>query len=109
LKVLRTDSTKAPNQPDEADLVHFVNAANPQHPGPHHIVQLLDHFIHSGPNGDHSCLVFEPLGESVLSLQKRSEHGSLPLNNVKMIARQVLLALDYLHSYCNLIHTGLKF
>jgi serine/threonine-protein kinase SRPK3 len=68
LKVLRTDSNKGPNQPDEAELLQFVNATNPQHPGGQHIIQLLDHFIHPGPNGDHSCLVFEPMGESILSL-----------------------------------------
>ena len=30
-----------------------------------YIVQLLDSFMHEGPNGDHQCLVFELLGPSV--------------------------------------------
>lgn len=65
----------------------------------------MDSFIHNGPNGQHYCLVFETLGESVRSLQKNTGQGSLPLNTVKSIARQTLLALEYLHTY-NLIHTG---
>ena len=27
-----------------------------------YIVQLLDHFVHQGPNGTHQCLLFELLG-----------------------------------------------
>jgi hypothetical protein len=30
-----------------------------------YIVQLLDSFIHQGPNGQHQCLVFELLGPTV--------------------------------------------
>lgn len=37
----------------------------PGHPGHSHLPDLLDHFEHKGPNGTHSCLVFEVLGESI--------------------------------------------
>ncbi|ODV95556.1 hypothetical protein PACTADRAFT_50260 [Pachysolen tannophilus NRRL Y-2460] len=35
-------------------------------------------------------------------------HGGLPIQLVKQITKQLLLALDYLHSKCGLIHTDLK-
>lgn len=69
---------------------------------------MIDRFTHSGPNGQHSCIVFEPLGESVLHLQKRSKNGRLPLDTVKATARQTLLGPDYLHRRCNIIHTSIR-
>ncbi|KAK9013915.1 hypothetical protein V6N11_005090 [Hibiscus sabdariffa] len=31
------------------------------------VVKLLDHFKHSGPNGNHMCMVFEYLGDNLLT------------------------------------------
>ena len=106
LKILRADSTKTRNQPKESDILRSLADGNPDHPGHEHIVKILDSFTHSGPNGDHDCIVFEALGESVLDFQRRCEDGRLPLEMVRPIARQLLLALDYIHSSCRLIHTG---
>jgi len=93
---------------DEIKLLERIATANPSHPGRQHIVSLLDHFEHTGPNGDHICLVFEALGESVLSTIKRYEYRGLPVHIVKQITKQVLLGLDYLHRECGVIHTDLK-
>ena len=106
MKILRADSTKARNQPKESDILRSLAEGNPDHPGHEHIVKILDSFTHSGPNGEHDCIVFEALGESVLDFQRRCEDGRLPLAMVRTIARQLLLALDYIHSGCRLIHTG---
>jgi serine/threonine-protein kinase SRPK3 len=93
---------------DEIKLLEKIAGANPSHPGRQHIVSLLDHFEHSGPNGIHICLVFEALGESVLSTIKRYQYRGLPIHIVKQITKQVLLGLDYLHRECGVIHTDLK-
>lgn len=93
---------------DEIKLLEKIASANPSHPGRQHIVSLLDHFEHSGPNGAHVCLVFEALGESVLSTIKRYQYRGLPVHIVKQITKQVLLGLDYLHRECGVIHTDLK-
>jgi serine/threonine-protein kinase SRPK3 len=107
LKVLRADSTKGePNQPKEVDLLRHIAKADPSHPGYQHIVKALDSFTIVGPNGEHSCIVFELLGESALNLQKRSENGLLSVDLVRCIARQTLLGLDYIHRSCRLVHTG---
>ncbi|KAL7414294.1 kinase-like domain-containing protein [Mrakia frigida] len=79
------------------------------HPGRNHVVQLLDSFRHTGPNGIHVCMVFEVLGESLLGLIQRHHNvGGLPFPLVKQIAKQVLLGLDFLHRDCQIIHTDLK-
>jgi serine/threonine-protein kinase SRPK3 len=107
LKIIRADATKGgPNQPKETDILQHVALADPSHPGHRHVVKLLDSFMHTGPNGEHSCIVFEALGESVLKFQRRSESGRLSPEMVRSIARQILLGLDYLHRSCRLVHTG---
>jgi len=109
LKILRADSTKGiPTQPKEADILRHIAQAMPSHLGYQHVVKLLDDFMHVGPHGEHSCLVFEALGESVLNFQKRSTNGRLSLELVRSIACQTLLGLDYLHRVCGLVHTGMS-
>eukprot|EP00245_Coleochaete_scutata_P006032 TRINITY_DN20145_c0_g1_i1.p1 TRINITY_DN20145_c0_g1~~TRINITY_DN20145_c0_g1_i1.p1 ORF type:complete len:678 (-),score=172.47 TRINITY_DN20145_c0_g1_i1:269-2302(-) len=72
------------------------------------VVRLLDHFKHSGPNGNHICMVFEYLGDNLLALIKRYDYRGLPLPMVKEITRHILVGLDYLHHDLDIIHTDLK-
>ncbi|CAJ0879981.1 5821_t:CDS:2 [Entrophospora sp. SA101] len=93
---------------DEIKLLKKIVDANLNAPGRRHIVELLDHFQHSGPNGVHVCMVFEVLGENLLSLIKRYNHRGIPHHLVKQITKQVLMGLDYMHRECGIIHTDLK-
>ncbi|CAG8458154.1 9679_t:CDS:2, partial [Acaulospora colombiana] len=93
---------------DEIKLLQKIVSANPDAPGRNHVVELLDHFHHSGPNGTHVCMVFEVLGENLLSLIKRYNHRGVPAHLVKQITKQVLMGLDYMHRECGIIHTDLK-
>ncbi|KAK7839759.1 serine/threonine-protein kinase spk-1 [Quercus suber] len=72
------------------------------------VVKLLDHFKHSGPNGQHVCMVFEYLGDNLLTLIKYSDYRGLPIHRVKEICYHVLVGLDYLHRQLSIIHTDLK-
>ncbi|KAM1333353.1 hypothetical protein EV1_009350 [Malus domestica] len=72
------------------------------------VVKLLDHFKHSGPNGQHVCMVFEYLGDNLLTLIKYSDYRGMPLHKVKEICYHVLVGLDYLHRQLSIIHTDLK-
>ncbi|KAG9456786.1 hypothetical protein H6P81_001294 [Aristolochia fimbriata] len=72
------------------------------------VVKLLDHFKHSGPNGQHVCMVFEYLGDNLLTLIKYSDYRGMPLHMVKEICFHVLVGLDYLHRQLSIIHTDLK-
>ena len=72
------------------------------------VVQLLDSFEHVGPNGTHVGMVFEALGENLLSLIKRYNYTGIPLPVVRHISRQILIGLDFLHRICQIIHTDLK-
>lgn len=82
--------------------------ANPEAPGRKYVVELLDNFTHEGPNGKHVCMVFEVLGENLLSMIRRYHHRGIPVRLVQQIIYQVLMGLDYMHRECGIIHTDLK-
>ena len=68
---------------------------------------MLDNFEVTGPKGTYQCVVHEPLLTSVLHFQAGFDPPSLPEDLLKGLLQQVLLALDYLHTEANVIHTGL--
>ncbi|KAM3362864.1 SRSF protein kinase 1 isoform X1 [Capsicum galapagoense] len=73
-----------------------------------YVVRLIDHFKHTGPNGQHLCMVLEFLGDSLLRLIKHNRYKGLELNKVREICKCVLTGLDYLHRGLGIIHTDLK-
>ncbi|CAD6223812.1 unnamed protein product [Miscanthus lutarioriparius] len=72
------------------------------------IIQLIDHFKHAGPNGQHICLVFELLGDSLLKLVQYNRYKGIGLDRVRQICRSILVGLDYLHNELGIIHSDLK-
>lgn len=108
LKVVRAAPHYTETAQDEIRLLNRINEADPDHPGRKFVVSLYDSFEHHGPNGVHVCMVFEVLGENLLSLVKRYSHKGVPPQLVKQITKQVLLGLDYLHRKCGIVHTDLK-
>ncbi|TID13092.1 putative CMGC SRPK protein kinase [Venturia nashicola] len=82
----------------EGKVLRAIAATRPEHPGYRHIVQLLDHFELSGPNGTQNCFVLEvlrPIVPDLLDARFRDERLTGKL--AKDIAKQALLGLDYLH------------
>ncbi|KAI1315900.1 serine/threonine protein kinase, CMGC group [Mortierella claussenii] len=108
LKVVKSATHYTETALDEIKLLERVVQANPQAPGRKYVVELLDHFMHMGPNGRHVCMVFEVLGENLLSLIRRYHHRGIPMHLVQQIMHQVLLGLDYMHRECGIIHTDMK-
>ncbi|KAG0331818.1 serine/threonine protein kinase, CMGC group, partial [Podila humilis] len=108
LKVVKSASHYTETAVDEIKLLERVVQANPNAPGRKYVVELLDHFMHRGPNGLHVCMVFEVLGENLLSMIKRYRHRGIPTHLVRQIIHQVLMGLDYMHRECGIIHTDLK-
>ena len=72
------------------------------------IMHLLNSFIYHGQNGKHFCLVFEIMGMSLSNIIKKFNYKGIPLHLVKIITKQILIGLDYLHRFCGVIHTDLK-
>jgi serine/threonine-protein kinase SRPK3 len=53
-------------------------------------------------------MVFEVLGENMLTMIRRFAHNGIKVPIAKRIIKQVLAGLDYLHRECKIIHTDLK-
>ena len=85
-----------------------MRSSDPQDEHRDKVVQLLDDFLITGPHGTHVCMVFEVLGANLLKLIIDSHYEGIPLQNVKMIIKQVLEGLDYLHRKSSIIHTDIK-
>lgn len=90
----------------ELNIYRHMNSAEFKHPGKSLIRKLLDHFIITGRHGQHICLVHEPLGISASELLKFFPGNAVTLEDMKVCIRQLLIALDFLHSVAGVIHTG---
>lgn len=72
------------------------------------VVKLLNSFVHFGPNGNHFCMVLELLGPSQLQIIEKINHYKITPEIYNRICTQILLGLNFLHDYCNIIHTDIK-
>ncbi|KAM7426472.1 Dual specificity protein kinase clk2 [Porites harrisoni] len=66
-------------------------------------VTLLDWFNHYG----HMCLVFEKMGLSVFDFMKDNNYEPYPVDQVRHISHQLIVAVKFLHDM-KLSHTDLK-
>lgn len=87
-------------------ILNHISTANPQHKGWQFIRHLLYSFTLEHGSGTHLCLVSMPLREPLWLYQDRFVNDVLPSNMLEIIIQMVLHGLDYLHSECRVIHTG---
>ncbi|CAG7991154.1 unnamed protein product [Penicillium salamii] len=92
----------------ELEVLRHITRANPQHEGWSFVRKLVDSFSAQGISGNHVCLVFEPLRESLGKYCQRFQGRVMPPEIFKIILQEILQALDYLHTECHIIHTDLK-
>lgn len=106
IKVQKSDPHYAEAARDEIKLLKALKKEDAKFEET--VVELLDHFEHKGPNGRHVCLTFEVMSKSLLSLVKRFNYKGIPVPMIKVIAKQILEGLSYIHDTCRIIHTDLK-
>lgn len=112
LKIQKSDRNYTDAAMDEIEIVSKIHR-NYTHPKwsfgeKTHIVKVLNHFMHKGPFGRHVCMVFELLGCNMISLMKFYDFKGIPVKTSIEILKQSLIALDYLHRICGVIHTDIK-
>ena len=108
LKIQKSSGSYTEAARDEIEILNQVNEGAGEDDRNHNIVRLYDSFTHKGPNGTHVCMVFDVLGDNLLTLIKRYEYLGVPLLGVKALTRSILRGLAYLHGEKNIIHTDLK-
>jgi serine/threonine-protein kinase SRPK3 len=79
----------------------------PDHPGKKCIRKLFGSFQVDGPNGNHLCLIHEPLGLSLAQIAEVCRGRKFSLEVLKPCLRQILIAVDFLHAKAGIIHTGI--
>lgn len=92
---------------NEFEMYNQISASSTKHPGRSAVRELLDSFDVTGPDGPHRCLVHSPLWESIWTFLNRNPVGRLPPVVLAVTLRRLFLALNYLHTECKVIHTGI--
>ncbi|RAK80077.1 serine protein kinase [Aspergillus fijiensis CBS 313.89] len=103
--VLKISKSEASQSNSELSFLLTLSCSDTAHPGRRHVVEILDHFSHTGPNGTHLCLVFPAMisdGEAMTISGKPRE-----AEYTRAVSRQILLGLDFLHQ-SGIVHCGLQ-
>ena len=96
IKIFRSDRR---HDEKEAQILRRLAKGPASHPGKSHVIQLLDQFETSGPNGRHLCLVVETLGQEVRPCQLSHEAAW-------EVARQLVETTAYFHDL-GIVHGGM--
>jgi serine/threonine-protein kinase SRPK3 len=107
LKILSADAAEV-SSGTELDVLRRSAAGDGE--GKRFVLQFLDSFVQSGPNGEHLCVVTEVSGPSLATHLIDSELGPDKVEAITPeLARRFVLQLsqgiDYLHS-CGIVHGG---
>lgn len=83
----------------ELQNLKLLEEHSPGNLSAYYIVQLLDSFTHTGPNGLHQCLVFELLGPSVDKVLADYHEGRDKLDPeiILRMSTQLLEAVKFIH------------
>ncbi|KAJ2932098.1 hypothetical protein H1R20_g4978, partial [Candolleomyces eurysporus] len=112
IKVLTSRVTGATGRKESFELpaLDAIEDGDLDHPGRQHCTLLLDVFLYRSLHGPHFCLVFEPLSASLydyVEVVRSGQEFGFPIDGLRNIIRQVLLAVSYVHSN-GFIHTDIK-
>lgn len=101
MKIMEAAASKECTEVDNSQFLQGVSETG-------RIVQVLDSFVHEGPNGDHMCIVLELLGPSVgkvMNLYTWDEDDAPSPGLVVRMAEQVLEGLQFMH-HAGMAHGG---
>ncbi|TGO22271.1 hypothetical protein BPAE_0175g00150 [Botrytis paeoniae] len=97
--------TRDGNPQEKFEIYECLSKGNNSHPGFPHIRTALEIFTISRTSGDHTFLVQKPMWES---FKYRLPNHCFTENILKGALKQLFLALDYLHTECQLVHTDIR-
>ncbi|KAH0596537.1 hypothetical protein MHUMG1_05655 [Metarhizium humberi] len=93
---------------NEFQMYDSIEKANPSHPGHGHVRTAVGMIAIERQGQSYQCLVQPPMWDSWKDLLCRNPSGRFSVALLKGGLRHLLLALDYLHTECRLVHTDIK-
>ncbi|RAK98773.1 kinase-like protein [Aspergillus ibericus CBS 121593] len=108
LKIFIKSASMGQQLDDELQMYKRMERGSKNHPGRSAVRSLLDSFDVDGPEDKHRCLVHPPLWDSVLTFLHRNPEQRLPAPVLAFVLKRLFLALDYLHTECQIIHSDIK-
>ena len=90
----------------ELEASKRIRSADPRHEGLKYLRAVRESFTVGIPNSPHLALVYDPMPESLATLQQRRIDSKLPSFFLKILMKFLLQGLDYLHTKCHIVHTG---
>jgi len=107
MKVLSASCYGTESDIFELEILQHLKSGDVTHPGYQYISILHDSFTHKGPNGEHVCLIFKVMGESLRTFREWFDER-IPTPLVQKFTKQLLHALEYAHER-GVIHTGILY
>ncbi|KAF5327327.1 hypothetical protein D9619_004016 [Psilocybe cf. subviscida] len=109
LKILAADAAQRSGNIHSVDeeleiLSQLRDSANET--GSDAVMRLFDHFLHTGPNGTHQCIVTELLGPTIDSAEEEGYFQGLTWSVRRTIIMQIVYAIRFLHGN-NIAHGDL--
>lgn len=92
----------------EVQTYKALSQGDSSHPGYAHVRTALDTFTIPHQGSGHHCLVQKPMWGSFRHLMYRNPSHRLSKDLLKSGLKQIFLALDYIHTECQLVHTDIK-
>jgi serine/threonine protein kinase len=93
-------------QSDREITINEHLKSNPiKHLGKDIVRRVLDSFEIASPNGNHKCILYQPLGMSFTEYLRLLPQNRFPKDLAQRSVQLLLIALDYLHQ-CHIVHTG---
>ncbi|KAK2865345.1 hypothetical protein FQN49_003671 [Arthroderma sp. PD_2] len=68
---------------------------------------VLDSFDVAGPHGNHTCLIYQPLGMSFTEFQNMSPNNMLPKDFIQRSVQLALISLAFMHEN-SVVHTDIS-
>jgi len=106
LKIVKSADHYTAAAKDEVAILSHIAEKDPDNK--YHCCRMTDTFDHRGPHGKHICMIFEVLGDNLLTLIRHYDHEGIPIDIIKKLTKEILEGLDFLHRTCGVIHTDLK-
>lgn len=90
---------------NELSVSRYLKSIEADHPGKGFLRLAVDDFQLPGPNGDHQCLLFTPLGLNYTKLRSLFPENCIPKHLVQYSLQILLVGLDFIHQ-TGVVHTG---